>query len=468
MLALTLVVVAVALGAAAAHASAHAVFVTSDPAPGARVAAAPDAVRLDFNEPVSLVVPDDVRVLDPEGGAVTAGGAATAPSDAATVLVPLRAELPEGTYTVRYSVMSADSHIIRGVHVFGVGDGPLAAPVATTAAVPAETGPWGVSARFLELVAIGGLAGVLAFRWLVWRPALARAPIPGGSRQPLEAWGRDLFWGAFGLLAIAAILAEAYALVVKSAGVLGSSVASALGDPGGLGLVLTDTRFGGFVQARAAGLFVLFAVGSAAYLAEHRAERPASDPPAAGGRGAALVMAALLVLVLGSFSLQGHASQAPLATLSVLADALHLGAVAVWIAGLALVSLTLWRLPRDGRTGGSSLATAVLVRFSGVALVAVAVALVTGLARSVGQLSDPAQLWETGHGVSILVKLLLLCPLAVLALMNRRVVTALRRSVRPRPKALAVVRRRACAELALGLAVVMVAALLVAQVPGRV
>ena len=53
-----------------------------------------------------------------------------------------------------------------------------------------------------------------------------------------------------------------------------------------------------------------------------------------------------------------------------------------------------------------------LGRFSGVALVAVAVAILTGVFRSIGELSDPAELWQTDYGRSILYKVALLVPIA--------------------------------------------------------
>ena len=46
---------------------------------------------------------------------------------------------------------------------------------------------------------------------------------------------------------------------------------------------------------------------------------------------AALAMAVLSALTLGLLATQGHASQAPLAAGSVAVDAVHLGAVAIWI-----------------------------------------------------------------------------------------------------------------------------------------
>ena len=107
-----------------------------------------------------------------------------------------------------------------------------------------------------------------------------------------------------------------------------------------------------------------------------------------------------------------------------------------------------------------------LARFSKVALVAVAVAIVTGVLRSFAELDDPAELWETSYGQSILWKLALLVPIGALALYNRRIIVALSTVSRPNGPTLALVRRMAGAELALSLVIVIVASVLVAQVPG--
>ena len=78
---------------------------------------------------------------------------------------------------------------------------------------------------------------------------------------------------------------------------------------------------------------------------------------------------------------------------------------------------------------------------------------------------DPAELWQTAYGRSILYKVALLVPIGALALYNRRIIVALRDVARPNGPTLALVRRMAGAELALSLVIVVVASILVAQVP---
>ena len=76
---LLLVGVAVLLLGPAAPASAHATLIGSDPVEGAVLEAAPEQVRLTFDEAVAAV-PDGVQVFDAEGGPVASSAAVTGPS----------------------------------------------------------------------------------------------------------------------------------------------------------------------------------------------------------------------------------------------------------------------------------------------------------------------------------------------------------------------------------------------------
>jgi copper transport protein len=446
----------------------HPYLVSTSPASEARLAASPRLVELTFNEPVEVLRGQDVEVVDEEGTGVTSGPPSNE-DDASVVRVPLRPGLADGTYTIRYQVIGGDSHVVPGALVFGVGSGELAEPYleGSRTAGPSETGPWGISSRFLELVGLGGLIGLLAFRWLVWAPVAGRAGgVGAGERTSALNWWRDLYWVAFGVLAVGAMLAEGYLLLVQSASVLGTGVLDALRNASGVGQVLGDTRFGSLVQLRGALLFVLFAVGAVQFMREYGSAGTPRPPSAGGSPVAGLIMAALLLSVLGGIATQGHASVAELSTLQVGAQLVHIVAVAVWISGIALIALVHVRLPKVIPDGGPALAAQLLARFSRVALIAVAVAVLSGVIRTLGELDDPAELWDTAWGRSVLIKLALLCPIAFLGLYNRKVVAALRRVSRPNRPTLALVRRTAGAELVLSLAIAVVASLLVAQVPG--
>ena len=453
---------------AAATASAHPELLSTSPSADTRLATSPPVVTIRFNEPVELLRTESADVVDSSGTSATNAPARSA-SDARIVEIPLRPRLADGTYTVRYSIIGSDSHVVGGVFVFGIGDGELGEPYFGSAeAGPSETGPWGTSSRFLELVGLGGLIGLIAFRWLVWAPALRR-PLEGaseGEREAVLAWGRDAFWVGFGVLAVGAMLAEGYLLIVQSASVLGTDVWSALRDATGISQVLGDTRFGSLVQLRGALLFGLFAIGAILFIREYGSSTSPRAASLTGPRWSAVLMGALLLAVLGGIAAQGHANVSDFSSLEVATQLVHLVSVAIWIVGLAMVALVHLRLPRLAPEAGGRLASKVLARYSRVALVAVTVAVITGVIRSLAEVSDPAELWETSYGQSILIKVALLIPIAALALYNRKVIVALRPVRSPNDATLRLVRRLAGAELVLSVAIVVVASVLVAQVPG--
>jgi copper transport protein len=150
-----------------------------------------------------------------------------------------------------------------------------------------------------------------------------------------------------------------------------------------------------------------------------------------------------------------------------MADAIHLGGAAIWLGGLPALALVLLRAPRALPHSGRALATATLRRFSKVALWSVVVIAVTGLARLVGELDSPAQLLTTGYGRDLMLKASLLAPILVLARRNRRMVAALADGLTPTAARLRTVARSVQIELGIGMGIIIIAAILVAQLPGR-
>jgi copper transport protein len=448
----------------AESASAHATLVRANPPALARIAAAPERVTLAFSEPVQVVRPGDVVLLDHAGRRLRTGAAQAGHGDRRVVTLALRGAVAPDSYTIRYRVISADAHPAAGALVFAVGGAPLLPPAGRAVAGPSETGLLAVDARFAELVALGLLLALTAFRALVWGPAVGRAGLDDTARAAAASAGRRAYWRAlWGMVAVAGV-AEAAVVVVKASLVFGSSPWAALTTPSAAERLLAASRFGDLLGARGGLLCAIAAVAVWAWQAEAAGAPDAGGP---GGRPAhAAALAALSAETLGLVAAQGHASQAPLPALSVAFDAVHLGAAAVWLGGLACLAFVLRAAPRRLPDGGA-VASAALRRFSRVALVAVGAVAVTGVVRAVGELGAPAQLFATAYGRSLLAKSLLLAPVALLALRNRRAVAALARAGRPSAAALRAVWRDVRAELAVGMMIVLVAAVLVAQVPGR-
>jgi copper transport protein len=240
-----------------------------------------------------------------------------------------------------------------------------------------------------------------------------------------------------------------------------TGLAAAAVDPSAASHLISASRFGDLLGWRYIALLTLAAVAFVVWTLETAAVRPA------GRRAPLAAMALLCLAALTMLAAQGHASQAPLAPVQVAADVAHLAGAAIWLGGLPCLALVLLRAPRALPEAGRTLAAGALRRFSRVALCAVALIAVTGLARMAGELSSPTELWSTGYGRDLLLKTSLLVPILVLARGNRRLVARLAGGLTPTTARLRSVARSVQMELAIGAGIVVVAALLVAEVPGR-
>jgi copper transport protein len=450
------------LGAGAGPALAHATLVSSAPAINGRgVAESAGTVTLRFSEPVQVVNRSDVTVVNGRGQRQDTGAPHTLPGDPTRVVIPLHTPLLPQSYTVRYRVVSADSHAATQAFVFGVGRARLAPPILAGSGGLSDESPVAVAARVLELVALGLLLGLLAFRALVWGPAVEAARgVPAADREAALRGGQRAFWRAFWALAVFAGIAETGVLAAKSAVVFHQGLLGAVLDPSAAYRLVSASRFGDLLGWRMGALLALVAVAFLTWTAER------AGAPSAGRRAPLALMGLFGVAALTALASQGHASQAPLAPLQVTADAIHLGGAAIWLGGLPFLAAVLLRAPGALPHTGRALASATLRRFSKVALWSVLVIAVTGLARLAGELESPAQLVTTGYGRDLMLKASLLAPILVLARRNRRLVAALAGGLSPTADRLRTVARSVQIELGIGLGIIIIAAILVAQFPG--
>lgn len=165
----------------AGPASAHAALGSTDPADGTVLQRAPGHVTLTFSESVGLR-DDSFRVLDPGGHRVRTGAAGHADGRSDTAGVALPDGLGEGTYTVAWRVVSADSHPVSGAFTFSVGKpSQTSAPVDTGPTEDPLTAGLHQLARYLAYLAAALLIGTAAF------VALCRPPDPAPLRRPLVA-----------------------------------------------------------------------------------------------------------------------------------------------------------------------------------------------------------------------------------------------------------------------------------------
>jgi copper transport protein len=413
-------------------ASAHAILLSSTPASDSVVDRPPKSVVLRFNEPVESAF-GSVRVYDSQAKRVD-DGRVTRPTDR-TVQVGVAPRLPDGTYTVTWRVVSADSHPITGAFVFHVGaPGPNAGGVAAQVlggGTPRSVDVLFTIVRFFDfaliLLVIGGAVA------LAYPLQSAAVRLKARLLAVLSVWA-----GLLAVIALAGIVLQG----AKAGGFgLGEAVSwSSFRD-------VLDTRFGK-VWLIQGGLAA--AVGLLALLARRRPD----------GRAFSFLLVPALALAVTP-SLSGHASVR--GDLAVVVDLAHVAAGAVWIGGLAFVVLALVA------TGSErwALAARAVPLFSRLAVVSVAVLLVAGTLNAYEELGSWHGLWETTYGRLLLAKIALVLPvLALGAYNNRYAVPRLRRAI-----ASVAEQRRflqvAGAELALVVAIVGVTSVLVTEPPAR-
>ena len=417
-------------------AAAHGALQSSDPGDGSSLDRAPSAVTLRFTERPDPGL-STVRVLDSSGRVVAGGPAMVVPGRPSELRVPL-AGLPAGGYTVAWRIVSAvDGHRTDGV--FGFGVGPAAAPRLPAAAAVAEVrtatapAPLAVAGRWAWYWGLSLLVGAAATGLLVF-----------GGRLP----GRPgLFLGL--------------ALAAATAGLAAMTTAARADAAVPLGAMLASTT-GHWLLWRAATLAA--ALAAAWWVVARRApESPAAEaaPPARPGATWALV--ALGAAGAGGMlvhALAGHAAgPSSLRPLNLLAQWAHLLAVGVWIGGLA------WLLAALGTRGAAFSTREVVVRFSKLAGISLAVVVLTGVARTVDELGGWRRLADSGFGRALDLKLVLFAGLVALGALNRyRIVP--RFSTGSRRRAAARLRRSVGAELSLAAAVLAAAALLSQLAPG--
>jgi len=127
--------------------------------------------------------------------------------------------------------------------------------------------------------------------------------------------------------------------------------------------------------------------------------------------------AAMLVHVLA-----GHAdAPSSLRLANVAVQWVHMVGIGVWVGGLAWLLLGIRDMTKADRAAAVS-------AFSRIATVALVVVLVTGVTRGLVEVGSPANLFDTGYGIALLVKIGLVAVLVALGALNHfRVVPALGR-----------------------------------------
>jgi copper transport protein len=341
---------------------AHATLVSSDPGDGSVVTQAPKMVQLRFNEPVA---PAAVNLIDAEGNAREVAMHAVDRS----VLISLPESLPRGTQIVSYRVVSEDGHPVAGSITFSIG--------AASRASPGPSGADPVSI-LIWLARIGVYLGLFV----------------GVGGVFFAAW---IGQGTSGATVVLASLHVGLASAVIALGLQGVTL---LGLP--LSAMMSAAPWKSAIGT-SLGPSLLLAI--AAMLVARLAWRSPSMTIAG-------VLAGLSMAGVGlSLAVSGHAATASPQWLTRPSAFLHGVGVAYWVGALAPIA-TLARRKADTLPR-------VLKRFSAAAVPIVGILALSGLLLACVQLKTPSALIETGYGIILCVKLVLVALLLVLAALNR-------------------------------------------------
>lgn len=394
----------------AAPSFAHAQLLSTDPADGSSLEAAPSQVRLTFNEPVQAVE-GATRLFSSDGKSIVM----TAHAVDSTVTVELPEDLPDGGYSLTYRIISADGHPVGGSVTFEVGHGEHPSPhpsggdpndSVNTVVASLLTG-----VHYLGLLV---LAGLVFFEVLI-----ARVHVPPVTKVLRYAYG-------------CALLSAVLLLPVSGASVAGTDlVNTALGADTPLFLPLD--RWVPFVPVQQwVSTGVVFVAGLGAVVFTALSAVRSSNVI---WRVFALICAvgALMTPVL-----TGHSqTQKPLWAMMT-SDITHLVAGAVWCGGLVglVFMMTRTQLGARNQPGATSagdpkvsptvpatytpeFTAEVVRRFSGWALACVVGVALTGVVMVLLIADDLVALVSSSYGRLLVLKLGLVAVVVLLAGWNR-------------------------------------------------
>jgi copper transport protein len=347
-----------------ATARAHAQLTSASPETQSSVRTPPSEIRLHFNSSVTASS-RAIQVLAPNGTILS--GVSRVSAGGQEVVAPVSKLVRGSAYTVRWRVTGGDGHSPAGVFTFGIG---VTAPPPTEA-VGAGGATWKDDvARWLLFASLALLIGPLAVRLLV-----LRGPVP----ERLER----RFHLVTALAAFAVIDVGIASFVSRASNALQLPAADLL--YGDLQPFAEKTRFGVAFLVMTVGFSVVASLLLLAWVFDRMELRwPA--------------LALSLALVSG-LSLSSHQGTEPNSSvLSELADWVHLVAACIWVGGVATLALLVWPLAPELRRRA-------FLGFSRLAIGLVAAMVLAGAYLALVRLPELSDLWETGYGNHLLVKI---------------------------------------------------------------
>jgi copper transport protein len=366
-----------------AGASAHAYLVKTVPAASVVLEAPPPNIQLTYDEAVEprLAI---ISVTDADGHQDTTGPVRRSSADPDTLVVPLRAHLPEGWYLIFWRAISVDGHPVEGAFTYAVGPSPGPAPqfrvpnISATAVTPQL-----LIARWVMFLAVMAAVGLFVMRLLTARPLVR--DVDGVRLRALSV--------AFTVAAVVGLIAIPVYLDFSTA----NDTLRSVFNLSALVPLFRVTAFGRAIVDLEV-CFALFSVAAGIALWVDRPERARRSIAELIALCGALLAAAAVLIIPGA---AGHAAQTSPRGLTLLFDWLHMASGSVWLGGLVGL-LVLW-FSVSARERVAALSVYV-PRFSNVAVASVVVLGATGVGEAINHMPAVNALWETSYGQAILVK----------------------------------------------------------------
>jgi copper transport protein len=450
----------VAVVALPGRAGAHAELTSSTPTEGATVVGPLDHISLEFLNPV-VAVEDQFQLLDGGGEPVAIARVEPAGETTSMSVIP-ETPLEAGAFGLKWAARAGDSHPRVGTVTFTVEAAAAPAPAPSAGTEASDSGASagtehtrgsaaghttasglhealatpdtgvassiGTAVRFFIytglLLAVGGIlylalvhrgtrgegrklvflvrrAAVLAMLATLVELPLQAILLDGGSTDAIAAAEvySDLLGSDFGIGVLLRILGAVLILVGMR-----MQLDRLDDDPRGLDLDDAPTLEHELVAHGGVATRVRPAQ------VDHRHRVRVEGSPIAMLGAVALVVSEVFI---------GHTASTEPRWLVIASTVVHLVAASLWVAGIAMLAITLWRRHRHG----AELEAALLAtRFSVAAVGAVVAVSVTGLALGIAILGDAGALVSTEFGRLLLAKVALVAVLVGLGGYNQRVV----------------------------------------------
>lgn len=400
-------------------AQAHARYDRSDPPTNFRFESgqAPTTIQVWFTERIEPSF-SRLEVYDSERQRVDLDDSAVSPDDPYLMAISLAPGLPDGPYTVVYrNVSQDDGHAENGGFSFVVGGGTLPSAVDLLESLPQDNNfnIWSIVIRWVNYLGLALLIGGLVFLLTVWYPAAVRVQETVGNELELankQVWvlvRQLIIWSLLALL-----LGWVAFLLYQASLVSATTPWQALAD-GAVGDLLLRIRFGHVWLVRLGLIVVALLVW---WLLRRMTQESLRT------QWLLWLLVAVGIGIGLTTTLNSHASAHRLNWLLVPSDVLHLAGVGFWVGGVfafVLAGILATRVFVPGTGDRTRMVSALISRFSLIAIISVILLAITGVVAAVAQIGTWEALFSSDYGRALIVKLCLFGVLLLFGAFHQRI-----------------------------------------------